>query len=114
MSPPDSLADVLVALREFVARIDALEPEAQPLGALTVELNGLAERLELSGPVASALLEALLSYQDPRDRGTCAHCGSPRLDDYFMCKDCGVTNGVYGQVLAERAARFQEDALYER
>lgn len=101
---------VLAAVRDFVARIDALEPGAPPLGDLTICLNGQESRLALRTPVARALVAALRGYHDPRDRGRCDHCGSPRLDDNFLCRDCGRPNGLFGQMLAERAARHAEPA----
>ena len=96
--------DILVALREFVARIDALDPGAPVAGQLRVD--GHDEPLTLTVPVARALAEALRSYHDPRDRGTCDHCGGRRLDDNFVCADCGQGSGVFGQLLMEKAARF--------
>jgi hypothetical protein len=96
--------DVTAALREFVERIDALDPGAPIAGSLRVE--GQDEPLTLTVPVAHALVEALRSYHDPRDRGTCDHCGGRRLDGNFVCADCGQGSGVFGQLLMERAARF--------
>ncbi|WP_018215677.1 hypothetical protein [Salinispora vitiensis] len=102
--------DVLAAVQDFVARIDALDPGAPPLGDLTICLGGRESRLALRAPVAWALVEALRGYHDPRDRGRCGHCGSPRLDDNFLCRDCGRPDGLFGQLLAERAARHAEPA----
>jgi hypothetical protein len=90
--------DVLTALREFVARIDAFDPQAPPCGEVEV-------RLALRTPVAEALVAALRAYHDPRDLGRCAHCGSLRLDENFLCRDCGGLNGLFGRMIAERAAR---------
>jgi hypothetical protein len=64
----------------------------------------------LSPGVARALVEALGAYHDPRDRGTCDHCGGPRLDDNFVCADCGQPSGLFGQLLRERAARYEGPA----
>ena len=91
------------ALQDFVARIDQLDPEASLTGELTVG----TERLPLRLPVARALVEALLSYHDPRDHGACPHCRTGRLDENFLCRSCGIVNGVFGQLLAERALREQ-------
>ena len=99
MSTPHS-ADVLAALRDFVARLDGLDPDAPPVGELTLGLGASSERLLLRAPVARALTEALRGYHDPRDRGTCAHCAGGRLDDDFVCRTCGVVNGLFGQTLA--------------
>src|SRR5690242_2069871 len=100
--------DVLAAVREFVARIDALDPAAPPYGDVGIEDAGGELRLTLRTPVAVALIEALRSYHDPRDFGSCDHCGGQRLDDNFLCLDCGQPNGLFGQMIAERAARFSE------
>jgi hypothetical protein len=107
MSTPAS-DDVLAALRDFVARIDALDPAARPVGELTLRLGDEESRLDLRTPVARALVEALRTYHDPRDRGHCVHCGGRRIDDNFLCQDCGKPNGVFGQMLAERAADYVE------
>lgn len=105
MPAPD---DVLAALRDFVARVDALDPAAAPQGELVVGLRGVESRLALSAPVARALVEALRAYHDPRDRGRCDHCGGGRLDDNFLCGDCGRPSGLFGQLVSERAARHPE------
>ena len=104
-TPPD---DVAAALADFVARIDALDPAAPRHGELTVRLGEAESRVTLSVPVARALVEALRAYHDPRDQGRCEHCGGRRLDDNFLCRDCGRPNGLFGQLIAERAARYAE------
>jgi hypothetical protein len=105
---PSSPDDVLRALRDFVARIDQLDPGAPVIGELPVGPETLPLRL----PVARALVEALLSYHDPRDHGVCPHCRTGRLDGNFHCRSCGIVNGVFGQLLAEHALR--EQPLRER
>lgn len=97
--PTPYSADVLAALRDFVARLDELDPQAPVAGELTVGLGDATERLPLRLPVARALAEALRGYHDPRERGTCAHCAG-RLDDDFVCRNCGIVNGLFGQTLA--------------
>ena len=99
MPSPNEVAN---ALREFVERIDALDPSAPA----SVELHVDGEAFSFSAPVARALVEALQSYHDPRDRGQCDHCGGRRLDGNFVCADCGQGSGVFGQLLMERASRF--------
>ena len=99
MSTPHS-ADVLSAVRDFVARLDDLDAEAPVVGELTLGLGDANERLQLRLPVARALVEALHGYHDPRERATCAHCGTGRLDDDFVCRSCGIVNGLFGQTLA--------------
>jgi hypothetical protein len=102
--------DVLAALCDFVTRIDELDPDAPPLGKWTTRVDGREIQLTLRAPVAQALVEALRAYHDPRDQGRCDHCGSRRLDDNFLCRDCGQPNGLFGRMLTERAARYAESA----
>jgi hypothetical protein len=105
--------DVLAALREFNTRIDALDPEASPWGEIEVRVGEQRVRLSLRVPVAVALIGALRDYHDPRDQGRCAHCGGPRLDDNFVCRDCGRPNGLFGQLVAERLAEYSESAAVD-
>jgi hypothetical protein len=98
--PTPPAADVLAALRDFVARLDALDPGAPVVGELTVALQGETGTLPLRLPVARALTEALRGYHDPREGGTCAHCTGGRLDDDFVCGNCGIVNGLFGRTLA--------------
>jgi hypothetical protein len=104
----ESTSDLLAELGGFVARIHALDPDAPAQTELTLRADGRESRLVLSAPVARALMTALQDYHDPRDQGPCDHCGSRRLDDNFQCRDCGSLNGVFGQMLAERAAWYIE------
>jgi hypothetical protein len=101
LSPSDELAAVL---REFVERIDVFDTSP---GAPVAEVRVGERAVALRAPVVRALAEALRSYHDPRDRGTCDRCGGPRLDDNFVCADCGEPSGVFGQLLRERAARYE-------
>jgi hypothetical protein len=110
LTSPD---DVLAALRDFTARIDALDPGAPPWGDVEVRVGERCLRLPLRAPVARALVEALRQYHDPRDQGGCDHCGGRRIDDNLMCRDCGRVNGLFGQLIAERAARHTESAAIE-
>lgn len=100
-----SVGDVVRALGEFVERLDQFDPDAVVIGVLSVGGDGAVVELPLRLPVARALVEALASYHDPRDYGACAHCRAGRLDEHFVCRDCGIINGVFGQMLAERATR---------
>ena len=97
----DALA---AAVRQFAARIAALDPPGSPSVA---ELTVAGTPIPLSESAARALTEALLAYHDPRDRGACDHCGSRRLDDNFLCADCLRPSGVFGQMIRERAARYE-------
>ncbi|WP_432987335.1 hypothetical protein [Dactylosporangium sp. CA-233914] len=98
---------VAAALRQFAERLDGYDPApGPPVASVRVGEQVVA----LRAPVVKALGEALRAYQDPRDRGACEHCGGPRLDDNFVCADCGRPSGVFGQLLAERAARYEPPA----
>nr|BFE62454.1 hypothetical protein GCM10020063_069800 [Dactylosporangium thailandense] len=95
------------ALREFNERIDVYDPAPGPAVA---EVRVGEQVIALRASVAKALAAALRAYADPRDRGRCDHCGGPRLDDNFVCADCGHASGVFGRLLAERAARYEPPA----
>ncbi|MET7426265.1 hypothetical protein [Dactylosporangium sp. NPDC005555] len=102
-----SAGDVAAAVEEFARRVGVFDPPGGD-GAGGVELRvGGGAPVSLSPGSARAFIEALRAYQDPRDRGTCDHCGGPRLDDNFVCADCGQPSGLFGQLLRERAARFE-------
>jgi hypothetical protein len=105
--------DVLAALQDFAARIDALDPGAPMWGDVEIRVGEQWLRLSLRAPVARALVEALRGYHDPRDQGRCDHCGGRRIDDNFVCWDCGRSNGLFGQLIAEHAARHTESAAIE-
>ncbi|MEV4535145.1 hypothetical protein AB0J82_15075 [Asanoa sp. NPDC049518] len=93
--------DVVVAVEEFAARIDALAPaSADPPVPVTVTLSPAAAR---------ALVEALRSYHDPRDHGRCDQCGTGFLDETFTCTWCGQPAGLFGQLVRERLSRHQAD-----
>ena len=96
--------DLAEALRRFAARIAALDPPGSPTVA---ELTVDGATVALTGSAVRALTEATLTYHDPRDRGACDHCGSRRLDDNFLCADCMGASGVFGQLVRERAARYE-------
>jgi hypothetical protein len=97
--------DVLRIVRDFVARIDQLDPEAAEVGELTLSWRDTTERVTIRRPVVRALTEALLAYHDPRDHGACEHCAGGRLDENFMCRSCGIVNGVFGQTLTQFVSR---------
>lgn len=103
LSPSDEVA---AALRQFVERIEVFDSSpVSGRAGVVVDVGGAS--VVLSASVAKALVEALRAYQDPRDRGACDQCGGPRLDDNFVCADCGQPSGVFGQLLRERAARYE-------
>jgi hypothetical protein len=96
--------DLATALRQFAARIAALDP---PGSAAVVEVTVGGTPVRLTESAARALTEAALAYHDPRDRGACDHCGGRRLDDNFLCADCRQPSGVFGQLIRERAAQYE-------
>jgi hypothetical protein len=96
------------AVRDFVARIDDLDPTAPVVADVSIRIGSSEISFSCREPVAAALVAALRDYYDPRDQGPCDHCGSRRMDDNFVCRDCGQANGVFGRMLAERAGRFVE------
>jgi hypothetical protein len=100
--------DVLAAVEAFAARIHALDPKAALLGELTLSFQGRQAHVPVTAPVAEALAEALRSYHDSRDYGSCDYCDSGQLDENFLCLSCGRPNGLFGQMLTERAAGHVE------
>jgi hypothetical protein len=100
--------DVLAAVQAFAARIHALDPKAAALGELTLSFHGRQAQVPITAPVAASLAEALRSYHDSRDFGSCDHCDGGQLDDNFLCLSCGRPNGLFGQMLSERAVGHVE------
>lgn len=99
--------ELVAALRDFVERIEAVVPvpDGPAVAHVAVSTDGGEASLSVSGSVAVALIMALREYHDPRDNGRCEHCGGRRLDANLMCADCKRPNGVFGQLIMERAAR---------
>jgi hypothetical protein len=89
-------------LLAFVERVGPLYPPSDR--SVEIRVDGVP--VVLSAPVARALVEAMRAYHDPNDRGSCDHCGGRRLDNNFLCADCGQPSGVFGQLVRERAARY--------
>ncbi|MBB4958326.1 hypothetical protein [Micromonospora polyrhachis] len=105
------VSDPLTALREFVERITPYDPDpAATVGTVGIDHGHESGEFRLTPHLARALVEALASYRDPADRGTCAGCGGRRLDDNLHCQDCGRLHGVLGAVIFERAERISEQA----
>jgi hypothetical protein len=91
-----------------VTRLDRVDRDATPVGTLSVSVGADEAELVLRAPVAQALVEALYAYRDPRDHGQCGSCGGA-LDRNFRCLDCGALNGLFGQMVLERAEGFTEE-----
>lgn len=105
------VSDPLTALREFVERITPYDPDpAAAVGTVGIHYGPESGEFRLTSHLARALVEALASYRDPADRGTCAGCGGRRLDDNLHCQDCGRLHGVLGAMISERAERVSERA----
>lgn len=103
-------AHLVAAVRDFVERVDALDqaPGGPEIASLEIRAGSVTTRLALRAPVAQSLAEALRQYRDPRDLGGCDHCGGRRLDHNFVCRDCGMPNGVFGRLVMERANRHHD------
>jgi hypothetical protein len=104
--------ELVPALRDFVERTGAWETASGQHAApveVAVRAGGRTETFVLAPGVAGALASALRAYHDPRDHGRCEHCGGVRLDDNLICVDCGHAHGIFGQLLMERAARYEGD-----
>jgi hypothetical protein len=93
------------ALRSFAARLAELDP---PLGSAAAVIQVDNEPIELTRSAVAALTKFLEGYRDPRANGDCDNCGGRRIDANFICLDCGHASGVFGQLLRERSARFQQ------
>jgi hypothetical protein len=98
------------ALRDFVARIGAHEaPGGNRAVGIEVRTGGGTATFAVTPRVAGALAAALRAYHDPHDRGRCERCGGVRLDENLICIDCGHAHGIFGDMLRERAARYDGD-----
>ena len=107
MSPYPSPESFLAELRRFVDGVDRLDPHAPHWAELTIGLDGHTTALTIRGPVALALVAAMQQFRDPRDGGPCDHCADGRVDENLICRDCGRPNGVFGQIIMERAAQHK-------
>jgi hypothetical protein len=104
VSTPFDPAAVIAEFIDNVAPYDP-NPEADPVAMVGVR-TALGEGVfAVSDHVIRAMCRALQAYHDPEDRGTCAECGSRRLDENLHCPDCGRLHGILGQVIAEHARR---------
>ncbi|MEQ4301747.1 hypothetical protein ABNF97_10210 [Plantactinospora sp. B6F1] len=103
------MTDPVAVLRDFVARVAPYDPgpDAAPVGVVEVRGAGATGTVSLTPHLARALAEALAGYRDPADRGSCAGCGSRRLDENLHCLDCDRLHGVLGQVIAHQAEQVR-------
>ena len=99
--------DPAAVVADFIARVSPYDPapDAAPVALLGVK-TALGEQVfTVSDHVVRALGRALISYRDPADRGTCAECGSRRMDENLHCQDCGRMHGILGEVIAQHLRR---------
>lgn len=106
---PDPL-DPAAVVAEFIDRIAPYDPapDAPPVVLLGLRTAAGTATFGIGDHVIRALCRALVSYRDPLDRGTCAECGSRRLDENLHCRDCGRLHGILGEVIASRARRVAD------
>jgi hypothetical protein len=90
---------------DFVDRVAPYDPApgAPPAAVVVVRSAGAEATFPITAHVTDALCEALAGHRDRGDRGRCAGCGSPRLDENLHCGDCGRLHGILGEVIAHRA-----------
>jgi hypothetical protein len=105
----DSL-DPAAVVADFIDRVAPYDPapDAAPVAMVGIRTAAGTETFAVGDHVIRALCRALASYRDPRDRGTCAECGSRRLDENLHCRDCGRLHGILGEVIASQARRVAD------
>ena len=99
--------DPAATIAEFIARVAPYDPapDAEPVALLGVRTAQGEQIFTMGDHVVRALGRALAAYRDPADLGTCAGCGSRRLDENLHCQDCGRLHGILGDVIARHAFR---------
>jgi len=99
--------DPIAVLADFIARVAPYDPQDEPVPVALVGVRTEFGEVThtMSDHVLRALCQALISYTDPADRGTCVDCHSRRLDENLHCRDCGRLHGILGQVIAQHVRR---------
>jgi hypothetical protein len=105
-SPLDPVA-VVAAFIDRVAPYDRA-PDAPPVALVGIRTAEGMATFSVGDHAIRALCRALASYTDPADRGSCAECGSRRLDENLHCRDCGRLHGILGEVIAQHARRVAD------
>ena len=97
--------DPAAVVADFISRVSPYDPapDAAPVALLGIRTALGDEVFTVGDHVVRALCRALTSYRDPSDRGTCAGCGSHRIDE-----DCGHMHGILGEVIAQHLRRAAE------
>jgi hypothetical protein len=97
--------DPIAAFTRFLDEIEPYDPEpGRTVATVALRSDGQAGEFALTQRAVAALTELLNGYTDPDDFGFCARCNGRRLDHNLRCRDCGYVNGIFGLVVAERAA----------
>ena len=106
---PDPLDPAAVVV-DFIDRVAPYDPspDAPPVAVVGIRTATGTASFPVGDHVIRALCRALESYRDPGDRGTCAECGSRRLDENLHCRDCGRLHGILGEVIAIQARRVAD------
>lgn len=106
---PDPL-DPAAVLADFIDRVAPYDPApADPAVAMVgIKTAAGTATFPVGDHVIRALCRALATYRDPDDRGTCAECGSRRLDANLHCRECGRLHGILGEVIASQARRVAD------
>ncbi len=102
--------DPVAVVAEFIDRVIPYDPvpDAAPVALVAIRTAAGEATFGVGDHVIRALCRALASYRDPADRGTCAECGSRRLDENLHCRDCGRLHGILGEVLVQHARRVAD------
>jgi hypothetical protein len=106
--------DPVAVVAAFIDRVTPYDraPDADPVALVGIRTAEGSATFSVGDHVIRAFCRALASYSDPADRGSCAECGSRRLDENLHCRDCGRLHGILGEVIAQHARRVadQQDA----
>jgi hypothetical protein len=102
--------DPVAALADFLDRVTPYDPAPGdgPVALVGVRTAAGDATFPVGDHVVRALCRALATYRDPADRGSCAECGSRRLDENLHCRDCGRLHGILGEVIAQHARRVAD------
>lgn len=102
--------DPVAVVADFIDRITPYDPAPHdaPVALVGIRTAGGTATFPVGDHVIRALCRALASYRDPSDRGSCADCGSRRLDENLHCLDCGRLHGILGEVIAHQARRMAD------
>jgi hypothetical protein len=102
--------DPAAVLADFIDRVQPYDPapNAPPVAMVAVRTVAGTSTFSVGDHVIRAMCRALAVYRDPSDQGTCAECGSRRLDGNLHCRDCGRLHGILGEVIVSRARQVAD------